>query len=197
MPTLFSLAFGLLTLPPNVALLERQYYSRGGKTISMCLRIFTALILVCWASGQVIRALGCCAKHRWFEPNPRIIVGMLAHCPPSSKWVPGGGTGKVKGGEERNWPPYLTMSAAQDKCPSNGHSPNVRNRTWDSPLAFLLLIFVRNIDFLTRVIEKLRKFQYWAKKLTHKKCVAAVVFQQFLTIFQPVVNGKQMRLSNP
>ena len=82
----------------------------------------------------MVRALDCCAKHRWFEPNPRIIVGMLAHCPPSSKWVPGGNTGEAKGGEERNWPPYLTMPAAQDKCPSNGHSPNVRNRTWDSPL---------------------------------------------------------------
>ena len=82
----------------------------------------------------MVRALDCCAKHRWFEPNPRIIVGMLAHCPPSSKWVPGGNTREAQGGEERNWPPYLTMPAAQDKCPSNGHSPNVRNRTWDSPL---------------------------------------------------------------
>ena len=70
-----------------------------------------------WASGQVVRALDCCAKHRWFEPNPRIIVGMLAHCSPSSKWVPGGNTKEVKGGEERNWPPYLTMPTAQDKCP--------------------------------------------------------------------------------
>ena len=75
------------------------------------------------ASGQVVRALDCRAKHQWFEPNPRIIVGMLAHCSPSSKWVPGGNTGEVKGGEERNWPPYLTMPAAQDKCLSNGHSP--------------------------------------------------------------------------
>ena len=75
-----------------------------------------------WASGQVVRALDCCAKHRWFEPNPRIIVGMLAHCPPSSKWVPGN-TREAKGGEERNWPPYLTMPAAQDKCPSNRALP--------------------------------------------------------------------------
>ena len=37
--------------------------------------------------------------------------------------VPGGNTGEVKGGEERNWPLYLTMPAAQDKCPSNGHPP--------------------------------------------------------------------------
>ena len=48
---------------------------------------------------------------------------MLAHCPPSSKWVPGGNTGEVKGGEERNWPPYLTMLAAQDKCASDRLSP--------------------------------------------------------------------------
>ena len=82
----------------------------------------------------MVRELDCCAKHRWFEPNPQIIVGILAHCSPSSKWVPGGNTGEVNGGEERNWPPYLTMPAAEDKCPSNGHSPNVRNRTRDSPL---------------------------------------------------------------
>ena len=61
---------------------------------------------------------------------------MFALCPPSSNWVPGDNTGEAKGGEERNWPPYLTMTAAQDKCPSNGHSPNVWNRTWDSPLPF-------------------------------------------------------------
>ena len=71
----------------------------------------------------MVRVLDCCAKHQWFEPNPQIIVGMLAHCPPSSEWVPGGNTGEAKGGEERNWPPYLTMLAAQDKCPSHGHSP--------------------------------------------------------------------------
>ena len=87
-----------------------------------------------WVSGQVVRALDCCAKHRWFEPNPQIMVGMFARCSPGSKWVPGGNTGEVKGGEERNWLPYLTMPAAQDKCPSNRHSLNVRNCTWDSPL---------------------------------------------------------------
>ena len=85
----------------------------------------------------MVRELDCCAKHRWFEPNPRIIVEMLAHFSLSSKLVPGGNTGEVKGGEERDWAPYLTMPAAQDKCPSNGHSPNVRNRTWDSPLPSL------------------------------------------------------------
>ena len=97
------------------------------------------LIYDLWASGQVVRALDCCAKHRWFQPNPPIIVGMFAHCPPSGNWVPGGNTGEVKGGEERNWSPYLTMPADQDKCPSNGHSPNVRNRTWDSPLPLPLI----------------------------------------------------------
>ena len=87
--------------------------------------IYIIVSSICYtrASGQVVRALDCRAKHRWFEPNPRIIVGMLAHCSPSSKWIPGGNTGEVKGGEERNWPPYLTMPAAQDKYLSNGHSP--------------------------------------------------------------------------
>ena len=27
----------------------------------------------------------------------------------------GGNTGEAKGGEERNWPPYLTMPMAQDQ----------------------------------------------------------------------------------
>ena len=71
----------------------------------------------------MVRALDFCARHRWFEPNLRITVGMLARCSRSSKWVPCGNIGEVKDGEERNWSPYLTMPAAQDKCPSNGHSP--------------------------------------------------------------------------
>ena len=53
-------------------------------------------------SGQVVRALDYYARHQWFEPNLRIIVGMFPHCTPSSKWVPGGNTGEVKDGEERN-----------------------------------------------------------------------------------------------
>ena len=72
---------------------------------------------------QVVRALDCSAKHRWFEPNPRIIVGMFAHCPPSSNWVPGGNTGEVKGDEERNWPPYLTMPALRISVPLTGTPP--------------------------------------------------------------------------
>ena len=106
----------------------------------MCIFNFALLSVFNWASGQVVRALDCCAKHRWFEPNPRIIVGILAHCSPSSKWVPGGNTGEVKGGEKRKWPPYLTMPMAQDKRPSNGHSPNVRNRTRDSPLSVFMSV---------------------------------------------------------
>ena len=39
----------------------------------------------------------------------------MAHCPSSSKRVPGGNTGEVKGGEEGNWPPCLTMPPTQDK----------------------------------------------------------------------------------
>ena len=48
--------------------------------------------------------------------------------PPSSKVEPGGNTGEVKGGEEMNWPPYLTMPAAQDKCvPPTGTPPTYGN----------------------------------------------------------------------
>ena len=102
----------------------------------------------------MVRAFDCCAEHRWFEPNSRILVGMLAHCPPSSKWVPGGTTGEVQGGEERNWPPYLTMPTAQDKFPSNGHSLNIRSRTWDSPspvLVFALFHLSTHLMFLSTV----------------------------------------------
>ena len=41
-----------------------------------------------------------------------ITVGILTHCPPSSKWVPGGNTGEVTDGEETNWLPYLTVPTA-------------------------------------------------------------------------------------
>ena len=76
-----------------------------------CNKKYTSLLFV-RVIGQVVRALDCSAEHRWFEPNPRTKLGMLAHCSPSSKWAPGGNTGEVKGGEERNWPPYLTMPTA-------------------------------------------------------------------------------------
>ena len=33
------------------------------------------------------------------------------------RWVPGGNSREVKGDEEGNWPHYLTMLTAQDKCP--------------------------------------------------------------------------------
>ena len=39
-------------------------------------------------------------EHQGFSPSHQIMVGMSAHSPPSSKWVPGGRTGKLKGGEE-------------------------------------------------------------------------------------------------
>ena len=63
------------------------------------------------------RALDCRAKHRWYEANRRTKGGVLAHCPPSSNWVPGGNTGEAKGGEERNRPPYLTIPTVQDSFP--------------------------------------------------------------------------------
>ena len=60
---------------------------------------------------------------------------ILTHRPPSSKWVPGGNTGEVKGrrGKELATLPH-------DKCPSNGHSPNVRNRIWEYHLPLVLKI---------------------------------------------------------
>ena len=35
----------------------------------------------------------------------------------SSTWVPGFNTGEVDCGEEKKWPPYLTLSTAQDRRP--------------------------------------------------------------------------------
>ena len=78
------------------------------------------MILVLEFYGRVAKWLERLTAERNIDGprlNPRIIVRTLAHCPPSSKWVPGGNPGEVKGGEERNRPPYLTMPAAQDKCP--------------------------------------------------------------------------------
>ena len=114
----------------------------------------------------MVRALDCCVKHQWFEPNPRIIVGLLAHCPSSSKWAPAGNTGEVIGGEGRNWPPYLTMPAAQDKCPSNGHSSNVRKPTWDSPLhlPFTLGIIEMLISDLDIKMENARELSLGLKE---------------------------------
>ena len=66
-------------------------------------------------NGQVARLLDCEAST--VELNPGIIVGLLVHCPPSSKWAAGCNTGEVKGGERSNWQPYLTMPATQDACP--------------------------------------------------------------------------------
>ena len=37
------------------------------------------------------------------------------------------------------------MPAAQDKCPSNRHSPYVRNRTWDSPLPYSIVDKILNV----------------------------------------------------
>ena len=108
------------------------------------------------ASGQMVRALACCAKHRWFEPNPRIIVGMLAHCPSSSKWVPGGNTGEAKGGEERNWPPYLTMPAAQVSVPLTG-SPQRTESYMGFTFTFIRtsLVFLLYIQYIILNIRSL------------------------------------------
>ena len=108
-------------------------------------------IFYMWASRQVVRALDCCAKHRWFEPNPRIIVGMLAHCPPSSKWVPGGNTREAKGSEERNWPPYLNMPAAQDKCPSNRALPQRTESYMGLTFTFIYYICMYEVIWISFV----------------------------------------------
>ena len=70
---------------------------------------------------QVVDALSCSAKHLWLEPNPRIIVEVLAHCSPSSKVVARNGTGHPTSLCRR---PLISVL-------SNNALPNVRNRIWD------------------------------------------------------------------
>ena len=55
-------------------------------------------------------------------------------CSPSSKWVPGDITGEVKDGEERNWPPYLTIPAARK-----------------SELKYLSMMFDSKLEFQSQV----------------------------------------------
>ena len=52
------------------------------------------IVKVCvkqWACGHVVRALGWLAELRWFEPKPRIMVGLLVHC-----LLSGGNNGELK-----------------------------------------------------------------------------------------------------
>ena len=46
--------------------------------------------------ARVAEWLACLTEDRWFETNPRTIVGIISHCPPSSKCVPGCNTGEIK-----------------------------------------------------------------------------------------------------
>ena len=65
---------------------------------------------------------------------------MLAHCSPSSEWVPSGNTGEIKAGdEERNWTSYLTRRWLSISVLSNRHSPTYENIR-DSTFTLLLLL---------------------------------------------------------
>ena len=100
-------------------------------------------VLSIGAKGQVDRE-----EDRWFKPIPRIVVGMLAHCPASSKYVPGVNTGGVKAVTKGTGHPTLLW--LRISVPSNGHSPNLRNHT-DSPLTLLSInaeihVFILNVS---------------------------------------------------
>ena len=58
--------------------------------------------------------------------RPKVGCSLTVH--PAANGYLVENTGEVKGGEERNWPPYLTMPMAQYKCPHKQAFPNVRNR---------------------------------------------------------------------
>ena len=62
----------------------------------------------------------CLGVHTHLEP----MVGSSLNIHPAAN----GGLVETlgdKGGEERNWPPYLTMPMAQDKCPLQQALPNI------------------------------------------------------------------------
>ena len=70
---------------------------------------------------------------------------ILAHCSPSSEWAPGGNTGGDKGGEERNWPPYLTCRWLRISVLSNRHSPTyeiIRGQPLHIPYCLLERVLV-------------------------------------------------------
>ena len=67
-----------------------------------------------WRSSIAIRALASYAEDPLFETHFERRVGHLPTVHPAAN---GGNTGGDKGGEERNWSPYLTMPMAQDKSP--------------------------------------------------------------------------------
>ena len=81
---------------------------------------------------------------------------MLAHCSPSSKWVPGGNTGEDKGGEERNWPPYLTCRWLRISVLSHRHSPtyeSIRDYLYLTILCYLMfnilsMVFIMPLHFM-------------------------------------------------
>ena len=71
--------------------------------------------MILWASSRAVRALAYCAEDPQFETH--FVKGwMLAHCPPSSEWGPGGYTGEIKA--TRKVTGHLTHKAdGQDKRP--------------------------------------------------------------------------------
>ena len=66
-----------------------------------------------------------------------------------------------------------TMPEVQDKCLSNG-SPNVRNRKWDSPLPFMLHIFIIKQNLMFRTSMSLTFFH------RTKQSVYQQIFCKFL-----------------
>ena len=68
---------------------------------------------------------------------------MLAHCSPSSKWVPGGNTGEIKAARKGAGHPTLLRENTQDKC--------TQERT-------LILSVLSNRHFLT--YESIRDYLY-------------------------------------
>ena len=82
--------------------------------------MITFLYILIWASSIAVKeGLPTVAKTKVRDP-PRVSGWVLAHCPPSGEWGPGGNTGEIKAARKGTGHPtlhYITKPMAQDKYP--------------------------------------------------------------------------------
>ena len=100
--------------------------------------------LVLLSSGRVAKRLERLTAVRNIDGSSRTLgsyLGCSLTVHPAANWCLVATLGKLKAARKGTGHPTSTMPMAQDKCHSNRHSPNVRNRTRDSPLPFVIMIF--------------------------------------------------------
>ena len=70
-------------------------------------------------------------KINGFEKSSPKMIGMLAHCPLSSKWVPGGNTVELEAAKSGPSYPASLYRLPKINVLSVRHSPFLWNRIWD------------------------------------------------------------------